>query len=174
MTLKKFLEKDTYEKLIKYYCNKCDIVMFVTRKDGFSNAKLQELSNAEKEFEEKLLNSLIKCIHRPTWIFHESLCEDIETINKTFNIYFYETTEEVKKYLLSNQDLYSWLNPKYPEDISFFKDGWCYFSTITHEEMCDIYPEDEEEYIYLKNIGVKFLEKEFVPLDKSQMYYEEI
>lgn len=86
---------------------------------------------------------------------------------------FFNLSEDVKKYLLSNTCLYCWLNPKYPEDISFFKDGYCWLRSVSHEEICDIYCENEEEYEYLKSIGLRFLEKGFVPIPIDELYYED-
>ena len=76
-----------------------------------------------------------------------------------FDILFFKLSEDVKKYLLSNNSLYSWLNPESPEDISFFKEGYCWLRSVSHEEIYNIYCKSEEEYEYLKSIGIRFREK---------------
>lgn len=169
----------TYEKLIEYYCQKCDTVMFVADQRGFQSEARKELIKNMEIMEDKLQNSIIKIIHRPFWTFH--LCAYDETSNprvkeeefpNLFNIYFYKTSDEVKEYLLSNKDIYKWINPKYPEDIAFFKNGWCLLSTTIHERIFYIEVENKEEYEYLKSIGIEFEEKEFEPTLKKYMYFE--
>ena len=49
MLVKKFKKKDTYQKVIEYYSNKCDTVMFVLNKDGFDEEELQELNNLKEK-----------------------------------------------------------------------------------------------------------------------------
>ncbi len=66
-----------------------------------------------------------------------------------------------------------WLNPNFPEDIAFFRNGYCWLYSVAHEEICDIYCENEEEYEYLKLIGIEFVDDEFVPTPKAELYYEE-
>ena len=86
--------------------------------------------------------------------------------------HFYRFSAEIKNYLLTNKNLYAWLNPGYPEDISFFKDGYCWLYSVAHEDLCDIYCENEKEYEYLKSIGIQFWDDEFVPIIKDNYYYK--
>lgn len=144
--------------------------------DGFNDELKNQLMDNITEVEKKLKASFIKKINRSNWVFHESKMElfhepemTLEEFQKQFTIYFYKFTEEVKEYLLSNLKIFTWLNPRYPEDVSFFRKGECLFYTITHEEICDIVVENKEEFEYLKSIGVKFLEKEYASLDKKNI-----
>lgn len=50
----KFLLKDTYEKLIEYYSKKCDVIMFVTKTDGFNDELKNQLMDNITEVEKKL------------------------------------------------------------------------------------------------------------------------
>ena len=97
-----------------------------------------------------------------------------EEFNNLFKVYFYKFSDALKKYLLSNCDLYNWLNPKYPEDIAFFKNGICWLYSVSHEGICDIYVESEEEYNYLKNIGLEFLEEHYRDKFKEEIYLEKL
>jgi len=45
MIVKKFNNKNTYKKLIEYYFNKCDVIMFVFRTDGLSIYDKQQMKN---------------------------------------------------------------------------------------------------------------------------------
>lgn len=46
------------------------------------------------------------------------------------------------------------------ENISFFKGEYCWLRTVSHEEMCDIYPNDKNEIECLKEIGLDFIVNE--------------
>ncbi len=87
-------------------------------------------------------------------------------------IYILRLSSEMKEDLLNKRSLYSWCFPLSVEDISFFKDGYCWLYSVAHEEICEIYCEDKEEYEYLKSIGIEFWEKEFVPTSKEDLYFE--
>ncbi len=97
---------------------------------------------------------------------------DLEKFQELFEVLFYETGDEVKEYVLTNRNLYNRLNPEYPEDLAFFKDGYCWLYSVTHEEIYHIYCENKKEYEYLKSIGIEFWEKEFVPTSKKDLYFE--
>ena len=48
------------------------------------------------------------------------------------NILFYKFDEDLVDFLLKNDNLYNWLNPDFPEDIAFFKDGYCWLYSVAH------------------------------------------
>lgn len=169
MNVKQKIEKQTYEKLLKYVFQKCDVVSFVTRTDKI------KLNFDAKEKLKILEQNLFEKYHK---YFIGNKEEDwVKENNSVFNVYyithFYRLGNELKEYLLSNKNLYNWLEPKYPEDICFYKNGYCWLYSVTHEEICDIYCENEEEYEYLKSIGIEFVEDKFVPTPKEELYYEE-
>ena len=86
-------------------------------------------------------------------------------------IYYFNFSEKIKNIVNSKNDIYSWCFPLMLEDISFYKDGYCWLDSIAHEELCFIYCKDEEEYKYLKSIGIEFVEDKFVPISKDELYY---
>ena len=88
------------------------------------------------------------------------------------NILFYKFDEDLVDFLLKNDNLYNWLNPDFPEDIAFFKDGYCWLYSVAHEEMCVIYCSDKKEYVEMKNMGIKFYEKDFELIPKEKIYFE--
>ena len=87
-------------------------------------------------------------------------------------VQFYKFDDSLKEYLLTKKNFYSWCNPKFPEDIAFFKDGYCWLYSVAHEEMCDIYYKDRKEYEEMKNIGIEFYKKKFKPIPKKKFYFE--
>lgn len=60
-----------------------------------------------------------------------------ETETKS-TIYVFEVCEEVIKYLKEVKCLYDWRGDR-PDDLCFFKNGKCVFSSISHEEEYSIY-----------------------------------
>lgn len=174
------IENEIYEKFIDYAFNKCDAVMFISRKDGFREEQIKELDNTISTLKSKLSDSFLKSRNGSYWVFSKvgykqlgiTDFEDPPGFDDMFEILFYKTSKEVKDYLLTNKNLYNWLNPKYPEDISFFKDGKCWANSVAHEESCFICCEDEFEYEYLKSIGINFYSDEFDPISDSELYYE--
>lgn len=118
-----------YEELIKHAFNKCNVVMFVSKEIGFNDNDITILRKNMAELENRFKNDFISQAKRPSWVFSKNINDNNtysnEKFNNLFKVYFYKSSDALKKYLLSNCDLYNWLNPKYPEDIAFFKNGIC-------------------------------------------------
>ena len=87
--------------------------------------------------------------------------------------YSFRLNDELRREILSKKSLYDWRFPNSLEDICFFKDGYCFLETITHENLCFIYCDNKEEYEYLKSIGVKFFDKEFKPTKMDKWKYSD-
>ncbi len=175
------IKNEVYKKLIDYAFEKCDAIMFVFRRDGFNQQEILELENNLKHLKNLLSDSLLKHRNGAHWVYTKVGYKqlgienyyDPPNFDKKFDILFFKSSKEVKDYLLCNKNLYNWLNPQYPEDISFFKNGYCWLYSVAHEEMCDIYCESNEEYEYLKSMGIEFFEKKFEPTLKKYLYYED-
>ncbi len=86
-------------------------------------------------------------------------------------IYYFNLSEKIKDILCGKNSLYSWNYPNSIEDLCFFKEGYCWLDSVAHEELCFIYCKDEEEYEYLKSIGIEFVEDKFVPVSRNELYY---
>lgn len=172
------IKDSIYKELVKYAFNKCDVVMFVSKKVGFDNSDITALKKSMSKLENKFKNDYIFQVQRPNWVFSEVVNDNVdisnEEFNSLFNIYFFKFSDELKNYLLSNCDLYKWLNPEYPEDIAFFKDGICWLYSVAHERLCDIYVDNEKEYNYLKKIGLEFLDENYREKFKEEIYIEKL
>lgn len=180
MLVKNEIKNTTYQKLIKYAFSKCDAVMFIFRKDGFSEKQIKQLNKKSEQIQKNFSKFELKKRNGSHWVFSKvgyaqlgiTEYKDPENFDELFEILFYKTSSKMNDYLLTNQNLYKWLNPEYPEDISFFKNGYCWLYSVAHESLCDIYCESEEEYEYLKSIGIEFLDKKFIPTSNRDLYYE--
>ena len=76
-------------------------------------------------------------------------------------VYVLKFNDEIKEDLLSKNSIYDYYFPKSLEDISFLKDNSYWLYSVTHEEICDIYCEDEQEFKYLKSLGIEFEDDKF-------------
>ncbi len=171
------IKNEVYKKLIDYAFEKCDAIMLVSHPLGLTDEEVKLLNKNIKELQEKFKLSIYKIRHDNHWVYSAAYKGPGKYLpsemKNQFNIMFYKLDNSIKEYLLTNKDLYNWINPDYPEDISFFKNGYCWLYSVAHEEMCDIYCESNEEYEYLKSIGIEFFEKKFEPTPKKYLYYED-
>ena len=90
----------------------------------------------------------------------------------SIDICVYGICNEVKTCLLEPKGLFNWKYPYFPDDLCFFKDGYCWFATVAHEGYACIYVENIKEIEILKDMGLKF---EFVKCDddKEDLFYED-
>lgn len=93
--------------------------------------------------------------------------------SKSPTTYYFQLNDSLKKELLNKKSIYDWCFPTSLEDLCFYKNGYSWLYSVAHEEMCFIYCENEEEYEYLKSIGIEFVDDEFVPTPREKLYYEE-
>ena len=108
---------------------------------------------------------LLKERHNPEWCGTYSEFDGIKLPkyrdDYIYDICFYRISKEVEEFLLETVDsLYKWDPPYLPQDISFFKNVYCNFKSITHEDIAYIKLKNNKEYKYLENIGLK-LQKEY-------------
>ena len=74
---------------------------------------------------------------------------------ENIEIRIYKVCEEVKEILMMPQGIFNWRYPYYPEDLAFFKDGYSWFYTTTHEKYARMYLYDEKFEIFNK-WGIQF------------------
>lgn len=179
MFVENVIENEIYEKLMDYAFKKCDAVMFIFRKDMYSTDlsrnQLNILNKKMTELKYYFKDDILKIRNSSHWAYSkvstskESLTKS--QFEKMFEIIFLKTNEKVKNYLLSNKNMYNWLHPYYPEDLSFFKNGYCWLSTVSHEQECFINC-NEKEFVELKEIGLIPIDKKSIKIEKSDVYYE--
>lgn len=86
--------------------------------------------------------------------------------------YFLKLTDELKEEILKLGSFFNLHQPYTLENICFYKDGYCYFSSETHEDIADLNITEYEEYEKLKNNGLIFY-TDYIPAKKEDLYYEE-
>ena len=109
---------EIYRKLIKVLCNNSDKFYFVTRK--------------ELKYNQEILVQF-----KPYTIESYKTKEWANTITKgpAATVYIIESNTETCKLLQqSANNLYDWVAPSLPEDLTFIKNNFAWFSCTTHEK----------------------------------------
>lgn len=70
--------------------------------------------------------------------------------------YYFKLNDESKSILFSKKNIYDWVSPLSLEDLCIYKDDSMWLYSVAHENICDIVCENNDEYEYLKSIGVEF------------------
>lgn len=86
--------------------------------------------------------------------------------------YYLKLSEELKINILRKNSIYDWCFPISIEDLEFYKDGYCWLLSVAHERIFDIFCKDEEEFEYLKSIGIEFVDENYIPLKKQHTIYK--
>ena len=178
MRVENVIKDEVYQKLIEYASRDCDAIMLATQQrlyesEYWPNTHDKDImAKTTKELENTLHGDLLKKRGDSQWVYTGAVNPPTQKIyNKGFGIYFYKLTEQVKQYLLSNNNLFSWKNPEYPQDLSFFKKGYCWLYSQEFPKTCVINCANKKEYQYLKSIGVNFSDN-FTPTLPEQQYFE--
>ena len=109
---------ETYVNLIKVLCSNSDQFYFVTRKELKYNREIIA------QFEPYV-----------TETYKTKRWAGTETKGPAATVFVIESTEETCKLLVKHADsLYNWVAPKLPEDLTFIKNDFVWFSCTTHEE----------------------------------------
>ena len=73
----------------------------------------------------------------------------------------YRADMAAEKILQKPKSLFDWNWPSYPMDLSFFKDGVCWFATTAHEKVACVYTEADALLEDLRKIGLVFKKETF-------------
>ncbi len=160
----------------------------VRKRKNLSNDKEHEYFN-RKSIIKGTINRFIYNYIKEEWLkkvkhnivlkrtnFTEDFIVDfLEDFGKDFNnkipyseVYVLKFNEEMKKELLNRKSIYDYKFLESLEDISFLKDNSYWLYSITHENICDIYCEDEKEFEYLKSLGIEFEGNKFEKIFNSE------
>ncbi|MEK3889876.1 hypothetical protein [Bacillus sp. FSL K6-3431] len=109
---------ETYRQLIKILCNYSDMFYFVTRKE----------LRYDQEILAKFEPYTIETYQTKKWA-------NTETEGPAATVYVIEANLNTCRLLQqSAKTLYDWVAPKLPEDLTFMKNNFAWFSCTTHEE----------------------------------------
>lgn len=103
---------------------------------------------------------------------HEWPSTIIGSSNSTYIAAVYRICEGIIPLLLQPGSYFSWRYPRYPEDLSFFKDNRCWLYASSHEGYIEFLPRSQEEYDFVASLGIE-LPEPYRPIDDSEYYWEE-
>lgn len=109
---------EIYRELIKVLCDSSDKFYFVTRKELTYNQEILV------QFEPYTIES-----------YKTKKWANTTTTGPAATVFVIESREETYKLLKENANtLYDWVAPSLPEDLTFMKNNFAWFSCTTHEE----------------------------------------
>lgn len=178
------LKLDSYKRFIDYAISKSDAFMLVTERvtdieakyaEAFENLDEDSRLEMKKYYEEtkqrlyknkamfeknaepfleKIQPYLVKTRNYPTEWAGRIVAGNDKYIK--FDISVYRICKEVKPYLLEPKGLFNWRDPYFPEDLSFFKDGYSWFHTVAHDGYGIMYTESDDDIEKLKEMDIEF------------------
>lgn len=161
-----FLEKDLsgeeYSQFLNYMLNKSDAFSLVY----FKYNESEKVKKTVKQLKESLKPFVIYSRIGNEWPSMITLNEN----NHIHKIVLYRADFNAKNVLLKVKSLFSWDYPESPMDLCFYRDGYGWFASSSHEQFSYIYTEDEQEISQLADLGINF---EFHGnVDKTQLFFE--
>lgn len=99
------------------------------------------------DFKIKKLFKKYKCYLADEENVENGICYKFKLNSKTINI------------LNEVHNIYDFIYPKNLEDLWIYRNGEVWLDSVAHEEICCIYPANNEEYELLKSFGIKFHEE---------------
>ena len=161
--INEFKNREDYINFIKYFVQNSDAFSFVY----FKYTKNERVKESVKN---------IKKLLQPYKIYSKTSNEWPGTVTLNYNnhIYtlcLYRSDERVVDVLSTVNDIFDWDYPNYPMDLSFFKDGYAWLTTCSHEYFCILYTDNRSIVTDLKELGVDIVKAD--PVDTKYIYYDE-
>ena len=128
---------------------------------------LDLLKSKRQPFIDSLSPFLIKMRHNTEWP-----STIVISSKNTYNIALYRPCNEIYPFLLEPGGYYAWRYPRFPEDLSFFKDNRCWLYASSHEEYLEFFPRSRDEYDFMASLGIP-LDAPYEPVDDGERYWEE-
>lgn len=154
-----FEDDEIYEAMVKWYER--------SKKEAYIQMNI--FNSNTKQFISELDNYLISKRNVPTkWPGIEVVFSDDTKVD----IYVYRICHELRALLLKPKELFKWKYPYFPDDLSFFKNGYCWFFTVAHENYSFMFVESDEEIRILERMGINFKVEKYDG-DETSLFYEE-
>ena len=148
-----YIKGDDYKKVISFAIEHSDAVMLIFQNYGHPfKKKLKEIRMRLRPSRIASRSNYKKSGDGFAWPGTVSW-----DTNSLIHADVYRLAPEVKEYILSAEDLYSWIYPDRPEDIAFFANGECWLSTTAHEELCEVFNYESETTQLLDSLGIEYV-----------------
>ncbi|NLP27663.1 MAG: hypothetical protein GX370_02615 [Clostridia bacterium] len=74
--------------------------------------------------------------------------------------------------MLEPKGVFNWKYPYFPDDLCFFKDGYCWFSTVAHEGYAYVFVSCIQDVEMFRSIGIIFDVSE-CDMTNEELFFEE-
>jgi len=143
-SLYEFQSKETYNSFIEYMLSHSEYFSFVYFGYG-TNPKMKsgmrEISDALKKY--KVYSQ--KTLNMPGML-------TLDTDN-TYKLVIYRSDPEAYKVLTREERIFEWDYPRRPMDLAFFRDGYAWFTAVSHENDAFLITDDNKAVEDLKALG---------------------
>lgn len=159
--INEFDDKEKYLKFMEYMLKKSEMFTFVYFKYRESERTKRSTKNIQKLLKPHKICSRVTN-HMP----------GMETRNDNNHIYklvFYRAEPDAINAFSKADRLFAWDYPEFPMDISFFKDGFAWFVSVSHEKDAVLYTDDKQTVDELIEIGVNI--EEYGEISVDQLFY---
>lgn len=142
-------KNNIYRSLIDLAFDLCDEFILVLHKE-------YRIFDSAKSIIEKLKPYLIEMKEQSTWAGTQ-LYED------TACVYHYRTSTRAREIIKEvSSALFQWIQPNFPEDLSFYKNGKPWLINIAHERLCYIINTNEKEIDIISSIkGLETMDSDY-------------
>lgn len=133
----------------------------------FRHNENEKINRTTKTIQKRLVPYLIACKR-------QSKLPSMITANQFQHIYelsIYQTCFETIDVLETAHSIFDWDYPNRPMDLSFFRNGYAWFSSSAHEKCCMLYTDDLYVVQDLQDMGLQIIEKD--DMDVSSVYFDE-
>jgi len=147
--ISEFSNKQAYDSFIEYMLLNSEYFSFVYFGYGTNpkmKAGLREIKNDLQKYQ---VHSQ-KTLNMPGMITLDT--------NNTYRIAIYRSTPEVYNVLTKEKDIFDWDYPDRPMDLAFFRDGYAWFISVSHEMYAYFITDNEDEIEHLKSLGVNIID----------------
>jgi len=128
-----------YEALLDFASERCSQFSLVWRDQ-------LDFETSAKEIKQPLRHFIVSRKRTTIW-------PGTEIFGGKSTVIHYRITKQTMRILRQVKSLYSWLSPKFPEDLAFYTDiGCCWLATVSHEGMAWIVDNDLDPVVLKKHV----------------------
>ena len=159
---------EKYQAIIRYALETCDAFMFVCCYYYNSGIYKREV----KPFVKELSPLSIKRRQNSDWPGQRMLWEEVSR-RYQYSIRFYRSDFSAYDLLIRPDGFYKWGYPHYPEDITFFRHGYPWLITISHEwDFWIRNPTKEDRLFFQRLFGRENITIKNYKIDENKRFYE--
>lgn len=149
------IKGDTYRKFIQYLVETSDTFMLVFLDPPLPKGSKGKINYYEETAKTRKLLApyLIKSRKNTVWPGTVQGDGDISLTRDDY-IDIYRASLDLLPFLFKPDDIHNWV-PPYPQDLCFFRKGYCWMDNTVHERMTSIHCQTEEDARLLDRLGVR-------------------